>query len=127
MDSLLRGKELSDSEVESLKASLASKKVQDLRKIAVEVSVRLTGSGKKNDIVDRLIGMAKIGATHKPSDDYSDDDCEASLAISYITEDVKRVLKGLSRFAGVVEWGKRLNGVLRDFTFMNLLIYLVYG
>ena len=30
MDSLLRGKELSDSEVESLKAYLASKKVQDL-------------------------------------------------------------------------------------------------
>ena len=82
---------------------------------------------RKNDIVDRLIGMAKIGATHKPSDDYRDDDCEASLAISYITEDVKHVLKGLPRFAGVVEWGKRLNGVLKDFTFMNLLIYLVYG
>ena len=29
--SLLCGKELSDSDVESLKASLASKKVQDLR------------------------------------------------------------------------------------------------
>ena len=41
MERLLRGKELSDYEVESLKASLASKKVQDLRKIAVEVSVRL--------------------------------------------------------------------------------------
>ena len=39
MDSLLLGKKLSDSEVESLKASLASKKVQDLQKIAVEVSV----------------------------------------------------------------------------------------
>ena len=44
VDNLLCGKELSDSDVESLKASLASKKVQDLRKIAVEVSVRLTGS-----------------------------------------------------------------------------------
>ena len=30
VDSLLCGKQLSDSEVESLKASLASKKVQDL-------------------------------------------------------------------------------------------------
>ena len=30
MDSFLRGKELSDSDVESLKVSLASKKVQDL-------------------------------------------------------------------------------------------------
>ena len=68
--------------------------------------------------------MAKTGATHKPSDDYSDDDCDASLAISYITEDVKHVLIGLPRFASVVEWGKRLNSVLKDFTFM---IYLVYG
>ena len=40
MDSLLLGKKLSDSE--SLKASLALKKVQDLQKIAVEVSVQLT-------------------------------------------------------------------------------------
>ena len=89
--------------------------------------MRLTGSVQKNDIVDRLISMAKIGATHKPSDDYSDDDCEASLAISYITDNVKCVLKRLPRFASVVEWDKRLNSVLKDFTFMNLLMYLVYG
>ena len=106
VDSLPHEKELSDSDVESLKASLASKKVQDLRKVAVEVSVRLTGSVRKKDIVDRLIGMAKTGATHKPSNDYSDNDCEASLAISCITDDVKRFLKGLPRFASVVEWGK---------------------
>lgn len=126
MEFLLRGKELSDSDIESLKASLCSKKVQDLRKIAVEVSVRLTGAVRKNDIVDRLIGMAKIGAVHSHSDD-GDDDCETSLAISYITEDVKRVLRRLPGFCSVVDWGKRLSGVLKDFTFMNLLIYLVYG
>ena len=71
--------------------------------------------------------MAKIGVTHKPSDDYSDGDCEASLAISYITEDVKHILKGLPRFASVIKWDKRLNGVLKDFTFTNLLMYFVYG
>ena len=59
----------------------------------------LIGSVQKNDIVDRLISMAKIEATHKPSDDCSDDDCKATLAISYITEDIKRILKGLPRFA----------------------------
>ena len=47
--------------------------------------------------------MAKNGATHKPSDDYSDGDGEASLAISYTTEDVKHILKGLLRIAGVVQ------------------------
>ena len=40
----------------------------------------------ETEIVYRLIGMAKIGATHKPSNDYDDDDCEddceESLAIS---------------------------------------------
>ena len=77
--------------------------------------------------MDRLIGMTKIGVTHKPSDDYSDDDCEASLAISCIIDKVKHILKGLPRFASVVECDKQLNGVLKDFTFMNLLIYLVYG
>lgn len=126
MNFLICPKELSDSDIEFLKASLCSKKVQDLRKIVVEVSVRLTGAVRKNDIVDRLIGMAKIGATHKPVDD-GDDDCEASLSISYITEDVKRILRGLPGFSSVVDWEKRLNGILKDFTFMNLLIYLVYG
>ena len=96
-----------------------------MKHIAIKVSVRLNGSVRKNDIVDRLIGMAMIGATHKPSDDYDDDDCEASLAISYITDDVKRVLKELPGFSSVIEWGKRLNGVLKDFMFMNLLIYVL--
>ena len=46
--------ELSDSDVEFLKAFLASNKVQDLWTIAVEVSVWLTGSVQKNDIVDKV-------------------------------------------------------------------------
>ena len=71
--------------------------------------------------------MARIGATHKPSDNCDDDDVEASLAISYIIDGVKRVLKALPNFSSVVEWDKRLKDVLKDFTFMNLLIYLVYG
>ena len=30
-------------------------------------------------------------------------------------------------FSSVTQWSKTLKGVLNDFTFMNLLIYLVYG
>ena len=123
--SLLRGKELLDDDIASLKDSLRSKRVEDLRKIAVNVSVRLTGAVRKNDIIERLIGMAKIGATRKPVCD--DDDSEALLSISYLTKDVKRVLNDLPAFSSVVQWGKQLKGVLNDFTFMNLLIYLVYG
>ena len=55
------------------------------------------------------------------------DDSEAILSISYIIDKVKQVLRVLPEFSSVVEWGKQLDGILEDFTFMNLLIYLVYG
>ena len=42
--SLLCGKELSDDDIASFKDSLRSKRVEDLRKIAVNVSVRHTGA-----------------------------------------------------------------------------------
>lgn len=51
------------------------------------------------------------------------DDFEAILSISYLIEDVKRVLNELPAFSCVVEWRKQLKGVLNDFTFMNVLIY----
>ena len=54
--------------------------------------MQLNDSVQKNDIVDRLIGI-KVGATHKPSDDYDDGNFEISLAILYITDDVKCVLR----------------------------------
>ena len=47
--------------------------------------------------------------------------------ISYITDEVRTVLHSLPSFSSVKEWDKKLQGVLKDFTFMNLLIYLVYG
>ena len=80
----------------------------------------------KNDIIERLIGMAKIGVTRKT--------CvwwwqfwSTFLSISYLTKDVKCVLNDLPTFSIIVQWGKQLKDVLNDFTFMNLLIYLVYG
>ena len=41
----------------------------------------------------------------------------------YITSEVRGVLHRLPEFSCVKEWSKKL----KDFTFMNLLIYLVYG
>ena len=40
---------------------------------------------------------------------------------------MKCVLNDLPAFSSIVQWGKHLKGVLNDFDFMNLLIYLVYG
>jgi len=67
--------------------------------------------GAKNDIVGRLIGMAKIGAMHNPSSD-NDDHADSISSIFCLTEDIKRVLKSLPEFSSVTEWGKQLNGVL---------------
>ena len=44
-----------------------------------------------------------------------------------LTEEVKRVLRRLPPFLSVVDWSKLLGGILKNFTFMNLLVYLVYG
>jgi len=68
VDTLLCGKELSDSDIQALNDLLKSRTARELWSIASNVSVRLTGSVRKNDIVSRLIGMAKIGATHRPDD-----------------------------------------------------------
>ena len=38
------------------------KKIDDLQKITSSLSVHLTGSTHKKDIVDRIVGMAQIGA-----------------------------------------------------------------
>ena len=58
---LFRGQELVDEEVELLATLLQKLKVQELKTLAKEVHVRLTGSIRKDDIIDRIMGMARIG------------------------------------------------------------------
>ena len=53
-------------------------------------------------------------------------DSEDACAISYLTDDTKRVLCDLTLLTSIASWSKKLDGKLK-FTFMNLLIYLVYG
>ena len=67
--------------------------------------------------------MARIGALQYESDARSDD----IRTILYLDEDTKHVIRNLPAFASVTQWDKKLAGVLMEFTFMNLLIYLVYG
>ena len=54
--------------------------IAEERSLATVLLTPVTGSVRKNDIRSRQ--MAKIGAMHRPSNDYGDGDCEAS---SYIT------------------------------------------
>ena len=66
------------------------------------------------------MAMAQIGAIQKHHTR------EEDVNISYLTQDIKEVLRCLPPFSSVSEWGKKLDS-LKDFTFMNLLVYLVYG
>jgi len=67
--------------------------------------------------------MAHIGAIHEDEGADSDDAC----AISYLTNEMKRDIRELPSFSSVTNWTRNLAGMLVEFTFMNLLIYLVYG
>ena len=57
---LLKATELSDCDIALLREDLIVKKIDELRKIVSSLSVRLTGSTRKKDIVDRIVGMAQI-------------------------------------------------------------------
>jgi len=57
---LLKAMGLSDSDIALLREDLIVKKIDELRKIASSLSVCLTGSTRKKDIVDRIVGMAQI-------------------------------------------------------------------
>ena len=79
---LLQGKELSGSDIENLNTLLHRLKIQELKMLAKEVHVRLTGSFRKDDIIKRIMGMARIGALQRKSDVRFDD----IGTISYVTE-----------------------------------------
>ena len=46
---------------------------------------------------------------------------------TYFIEEVKGISSSLLPFASVTPWTKTLNGILMDFTFINLPIRIVYG
>ena len=65
--------------------------------------MRLTGSSRKHDIIDHLIAMGKIGAIRDPSMD------DGEVMISYITDEVKEVLRSLPPFESVKDWCKDIS------------------
>ena len=120
---LLRGKDILSDESEVLKSLLCKEKLSGLKKIAKEFRIRLTGATRKQEMIDRLMCMLHIEALQQHEMTDSEDDC----AISYLTDDTKRVLHELPSFTSIDSWSKQLRGKLKEFTFMNLLIDLVYG
>ena len=54
-------------------------------------------------------------------------DSDNVCAISYLNDETKRDIQELPTFSSTTNWTKNLAGVLVEFSFMNLLVYLVYG
>ena len=96
---LQRGKELLDSDVENLNTLLHRLKVQELKMLAKEVCVPLTGSLRKDDIIKRMMGIARIGALQYESDARSDN----IRTISYLDEDTKHIISSLPAFMSVTQ------------------------
>ena len=127
---LLRAGEMNDAAFESLRLTRphCTRKRSSLRK-----SWRSTlGASKKIEIVSRLLALAKIRALKSSVPEAADGNVggneEACLSgLSYVTEDIQSVLQALPRFDGITEWTKQLLGLLKEFSFKNLLVYLVYG
>ena len=120
---LLRAKELSTNEIEMPESFLYKEKLSELKIIVKDLQIRLTGAMRKQDIIEHLMCMARIGAIQEDESTDSDDVC----AISYLTNQTKQDIRELPSFSSVTNWTKNLAGMLVEFTFINLLIYLVYG
>ena len=58
----MRAQDMTDTETQVLRETLLAIMVKELNTLARRVSVRLAGSSRKADIVERVLAMAKIGA-----------------------------------------------------------------
>ena len=119
---LINGKDLTDDDEATLTTNLRKMTLKQLKLLAKNLSIKLTGSTKKAEVIDRLLAMARIRAIHGHSNL-----CNDGRANICISDETKIVLKTLPPFLSVTNWSKSLSGILKDFTFMNLLVYLVYS
>ena len=122
-DSLLASKDRSDEERQSLSRRLLSHNVPELRSLAKRLSIKLSGVSRKANIVERIISMVEFGCIRRTDETATPD----SPRLTYLTEDVRTKLQCLPGFSTVTDWSKNRRGVLVHFTFMNQLVYLVYG
>ena len=119
---LINGKDLADDDEATLTTNLRKMTLKQLKLLAKNLSIKLTGSTKKAEFIDRLLVMARIGAIHGHSNL-----CNDGTVNICINDEAKRVLKTLPPFSSITNWSKSLSGIQNDFMFMNLLVYLVYS
>ena len=120
---MLASKDCINKECQCLRRRLLTCNVPELRSLAKRLSIKLSGVSRKADIVERIISMAEFGCIHSPDETVTPD----LAGLTYLIEDVRTKLQSLPGFSTVIDWSKKKQGVLVDFTFMNLLLYLVCG
>ena len=106
---LINGKDLTDDDEATLTTNLRKMTLKRLKLLAKNLSIKLTGSTKKAEVIDRLLTMARIGAIHGHSDL-----CNDGTANICVNDEAKRVLKTLPPFSSVADWSKSLSGILKN-------------
>ena len=109
--------DVTDDDEDMLITELRIMTLKQLKALAKNLNIKLTGSSKKAEVIDRMLAMSRIGVIRGHSTPKGDD-----TSITYITKEAKSVLKALPPFLSITE-----HWTLKDFTFMNLLVYLVYS
>ena len=122
-DSLMAAKDCSDAERQSLTHHLATHNVPELCCLAKRLLIKLSHVSRKADIVERIVCMSELSCIRHPDEATSPD----LSGFTCVTDDVRTKLQCLPGFSTVTDWSKHRRGVLVDFTFMNLLLYLVCG
>lgn len=127
---LLNCQSLDGRAIDDIRIQLCKRTVKELGALARSLGVRLAGSIRKADIIERLLSMARIGAVRDVSSQPNGETSggvDEFIGISYITPTVIEALRQLPTFESISQWKKETKGCFKDFTYMNLLIYLVYG
>ena len=93
----LHGKELLCEEIVGLREHLYRFSVKEIKFIEKSLSIHLTGSSKKADIIEQLMAMAQIGAIQKHQTR------EEDVNISYLTQKISKMFFGACHCFGMGE------------------------
>ena len=99
-----------------LELLLVKEKLSQLKIIAKDLWIHLTGTTQKQNIIEHLTCMACIGAIYEDKSVDSDDAC----AISYHTNEINQDTWKLPSFSSITTWMKNLAGKVHLYEFVDI-------